>query len=267
MTARLAPWALRCDDCGTWASTLEPVGGEVDTDVRAAGLEPLRRHNFRLILDALERRRPLRGARLLDVGSAHGWFLEEAAQRGAVTVGIEPDARVATRIPRDDVRIGYFPEALRTGEQFDVIAFNDVLEHIPDVRAVLDTCAATLAPQGLLSVNIPTSDGLAFKLACALKRIGVAGPFERLWQYGLGSPHLHYFPRAALVALLGRMGFEAVDVRALPAVTTSGLWERVHTLGRPSPATVTQFAALRLAAPLLNREPASDIVHLVARTR
>ncbi len=254
-------------NCGTWASTLEPSGGEVDTDVRMAGLEALRRANFHAVLDALETRRLLAGTRVLDVGSAHGWFLEEAQARGAAVVGIEPDPRIVAHSRDFDVRHGYFPDVLDADDEFDVIAFNDVLEHIPDVRSVLTACRSTLAPDGLLSLNIPTSDGLAYRTACALQRVGVSGPYDRLWQRGLGSPHVHYFPRSALVALVRQAGFEVLDVHALPAIAKDGLWDRVHTLRRPSPATAVQFAALYLAAPVLNREAASDIIHLIARPR
>jgi 2-polyprenyl-3-methyl-5-hydroxy-6-metoxy-1,4-benzoquinol methylase len=273
----LAAWSARCSACGTWTSDLglaineqtthATTETEIDPATRAVGLERLRRENFRQVLDRLGALRPLAGARVLDVGCAHGWFLEEAAARGARPVGVEPELEVAAA-PRSrglDVRVGWFPDVLAAGETFDAITFNDVLEHIPDVGATLDACARVLAPGGILSVNIPSADGLGYRVARVGARVGLRGPYERFWQHGLPSPHQHYFTRASLARLVADRGFVVEQVAALSAITHDGLWERVHTFRRPSPASVASFAALWAAVPVLNRPRNSDIVLLLAR--
>ncbi|MCW3028964.1 MAG: methyltransferase [Solirubrobacterales bacterium] len=227
-----------------------------------AGYELLRRENARVVLDRIANLRPVSGARVLDVGSAYGWFLEEAERAGASSVGIEPDERVAAR-SYGEVRIGRFPDALVADECFDVIAFNDVLEHIPDVRGALEACRASLRPGGLLSVNIPTADGLAFRAAEVLARFGVRGPYERLWQRGLASPHLHYFSTAALVNLLGSCGIRVRRVDQLSAIGRDGLWQRLHTVRPVGPTSLVSYACLYAAAGLLNRPGCSDIVHVI----
>jgi SAM-dependent methyltransferase len=228
-----------------------------------AGYEALRRENFRTILARLSSLRPLADARVLDVGSAYGWFLQEATDVGAQALGIEPDEHVAAR-SYGDVRVGRFPDVLAAGERFDVIAFNDVLEHIPDVSGALATCREHLRPGGLLSVNIPTADGIAFRVACLLARGKFTGPYQRLWQRGLASPHLHYFSTPALVELIGANGMRVRAVRHLPGITRKGLWQRVHTVRQTSPASVVAFVSLYLAAGVLNRPRSSDIVHVIA---
>ena len=94
---RFAEWSLQCQSCGSWASELVGGGREIESDVRIAGLEEVRRENFRVVLDRLEKLRPLRAASVLDVGSAYGWFVDEANRRGAQAEGIEPDEHVAAR--------------------------------------------------------------------------------------------------------------------------------------------------------------------------
>jgi 2-polyprenyl-3-methyl-5-hydroxy-6-metoxy-1,4-benzoquinol methylase len=275
----ITEWAARCPRCGTWASSLEPeinarnehvtTGTEIDTEARIAGLERLRRENFRDVLDRIGALVPLSGARLLDVGSAHGWFLEEASARGVRATGVEPEEDVAAGpLSRGlDVRCGYFPDALDEEETFDVITFNDVLEHIPDARATLAACARLLRPGGVLSINIPNADGLGYRVAGAAARVGVHGPFERFWQYGLPSPHCHYFTRAGLARLVEDNGFAVEEIGALSAISRDGLWERVHTFRRTTPASVAGFAALWVAAPALNRPRNSDIVLMLALRR
>ncbi len=263
MRLRVASWSARCEGCGSWASDLPVGGAEVESPTRVAGYEELRRANSREVLERLDRLRSLREARLLDVGSAYGWFLEEAALAGAHATGIEPDENVASH-SLGDVRVGRFPEAIDPGDSFDVIAFNDVLEHIPDVRGALETSQQHLRVGGLLSLNIPTADGIAFKIAAALARGGIVGPYRRLWQHGLASPHLHYFSTQALLKLVSESGLVVRHIEPLPAIARTGLWQRVHTVGRPSPASVTAFVGLYAAAGFLNRPGNGDIVHLIA---
>jgi 2-polyprenyl-3-methyl-5-hydroxy-6-metoxy-1,4-benzoquinol methylase len=275
----ITEWSARCPDCGTWTSSLQPQinsanehaasGTEIDTEARIAGLERLRRENFRDVLDRVGKLVPLDGARLLDVGSAHGWFLEEAASRGVEATGAEPEEDVAAGpLSRGlDVRVGFFPDVLDKGETFDIITFNDVLEHIPDARAVLAASATALRPGGVLSVNIPNADGLGYRVATAAARAGARGPFERFWQHGLPSPHVHYFTRAGLRRLVDESGFAVEGLGALSAISRDGLWERVHTFRRATPASVAGFAALWAAEPVLNRPRNSDIVLMLARRR
>ena len=176
---------------------------------------------------------------------------------------IERSERVAARSV-GEVRVGRFPEVVSLEERFDIITFNDVLEHIPDARGALEACRRHLRPRGLLSVNIPTADGLAFRVARGLAAVGFSGPYRRLWQHGLASPHLHYFSTDALLELIRSCGLRVRTIRPLPAVTRTGLWHRVHTVRRPSPTSVPGFACLYAAADLLNRPNFSDIVHVIA---
>jgi 2-polyprenyl-3-methyl-5-hydroxy-6-metoxy-1,4-benzoquinol methylase len=100
----------------------------IDEDARALALKPLRTVTFREILDDVAQDVPP-PASVLDVGSAHGWFMEEAERRGYVATGIEPDATMAAR-SRVNVIRGFFPEAAQG--PYDLVTFNDVFEHLPE---------------------------------------------------------------------------------------------------------------------------------------
>jgi SAM-dependent methyltransferase len=267
------PWSARCPACGSWQSSLRPkiesseLQESIDSGARIAGFKELRLANNARILDEIATLMPLAGNRLLDVGSAHGWFVLEAARRGMRAEGIEPeDAMVRhARAQGAEVRHGYFPAAVDANEVVDVITFNDVLEHIPDVESTIAACAGSLRPGGVLSINIPSARGLAYRVAVGLARLGVPGPFRRLWQFGLPSPHVHYFTPGALAQLLERGGFAVSRTMPLPSIQRKGLWARVHTVSRPSLASLLSFVGLWLAAPVLSRPGRSDIVLVLAR--
>jgi len=273
LCARVAEWSAQCPSCGTWHSTLVPeinsveLHDPIDRADRIAGFKLLRDENNAQILDDLATQMPLPDKRLFDVGSAHGWFIEAAADRGMRAEGIEPEMEMVehARARGLDVRPGYFPAVLADDEQADVISFNDVLEHIPDVDAALSACAQHLPAGGLLSVNIPSASGLAYRVATTLARVGIRGPYLRLWQYGLPSPHVHYFTPDGLQRLVERHGFAVVLRRPLSSIRRQGLWERVHTVSKPTLGSVLTFAALWVATPVFERPRNADVFLLVAR--
>lgn len=271
---RLTPsdWLMRCPTCGLLASSLtvrinKTLDTALDDAARVRGIEELRRENNATILNRLEALGVQRGERLLDVGSAHGWFVEQAMDTGLAATGIEPDRSVAEIALARTVPtvVGFFPDALRVTDRFDVITFNDVLEHFPDVgRAVVDS-ARHLRPGGLLSVNIPSSQGGLYRAAALLARIGLRGPFERMWQIGLPSPHLWYFDGANLRRLIEGQGFRLVLDGRLVSVQRRNVWRRVHFDRRPTLWTVMATGLVWVLAPLVNQRPTSDIMHLVFR--
>jgi SAM-dependent methyltransferase len=245
-----------------WSAELEPDRpgrtALIAEAEREEGLRKVRLANVATVLDVLGRDIPLRGARLLEVGCGHGWFLEAAAARGVIVTGVEPDANVAAR-PRSaglEVRVGYFPEAVNGGERFDVLVFNDVFEHLPKPHRILDACARLLRPEGRLVLNLPDADGLLFRTACALATLGVSFPLERLWQAHFRFPHLWYFNARTLERLLVSRGFQLRHSQGLPALERAGLWSRLRmdrTASRLESAVV--FVALWPIAPLLTHAP------------
>lgn len=270
LSPRRTDWCWRCDACGTWGSTLEiginsDAHGALDEDQRETGLAELRHHNLGVVVDRLIAHGLAPGARVLDVGSAHGWFLAAANERGLKAEGVEPDEAVAARSGTGEVRVGFFPEALEPGETFDAITYNDVLEHFPDADAAVEASVRHLDPGGLLSINIPNSRGLFYRLALVCHALGLRAAFERLWQVGLPSPHRWYFDRAGLTRLCERHGLVLESAGTLDSVRRAGLWQRAHSDRRPSPTSVLGVAAVWLLAPVFNSPRNSDIMHLIFR--
>lgn len=253
---RLEPWLARCRSCGLWRSSLGSgrldESEVLDEERRRKGLAAVRAANIRLTLDLLAGDRPLRGLRLLDVGCAYGWFLLEAWSRGIEGLGIEPDPAIAEAARREglDVRTGYFPDSVDPAETFDVIAFNDVLEHLSDLDGTLEACRRILAPGGLLVVSAPSSEGALYRVAVALRRLGMRSPLSRLWQEGFPSPHLSYFSPRSLDRLMAKHGLALRGRRRLRTVSCRGLKDRVGFDSRSrSWITVPLIAA---ASPVIN---------------
>jgi 2-polyprenyl-3-methyl-5-hydroxy-6-metoxy-1,4-benzoquinol methylase len=270
----LTCWHARCPQCHYEAATLRvsinapEAHASIDEEAREASLKALRQANFAEIVNYARTYAPPGGRRLLDVGSAHGWFLEAAA-RAFDVLGIEPDARIGSKAAQRGfpVRQGYFPDALQPQERFDVIVFNDVIEHIPDIASALRACHERLNPDGILILNLPNSRGFFYRLSKLLVRLHVAGPFERMWQKSLPSPHLHYFDNENLTRLLDSTAFELVFHRELPALRAQGLKERLGYVGNPNPLVLWgQYVVIRCLIPVLRLFP-SDIIVCIYRRK
>jgi len=264
--AGLAGWHATCPACHYESAALNVTinahnGPAVDEAEREAGLKALRLENFRTIVAWARRHVMASRPRLLDVGSAHGWFLETAQGQFDV-LGVEPDAVVGGRAAARGlpVRSGYFPDVLQDGERFDVIVFNDVIEHIPDIRSALEACHARLNAGGILILNLPNSRGFFYRLSKLIARLGWRAPFERLWQKDLPSPHVHYFNSHNLEQLVKGQGFDVAEAAELPALRAKGLLERLRCAGNvPVLSLYVQYVAIMCAIPVLRMFP-SDII-------
>lgn len=272
-TAGLASWHATCPIChyesaGLSVAINQQTGVAINEAEREAALNAIRLENFRAIVQYAKRHvRP--GARsLLDVGSAHGWFLETAREHFEV-LGVEPDAAVGARAAARGlpVRAGFFPDVLEHGERFDAIVFNDVIEHIPDIRSALGACRQHLNEDGTLILNLPNSRGFFYRFSKLVARLGWRMPFERLWQKDMPSPHVHYFSPDNLSRLVADQGFELVECAELPALRAKGLRERLSYAGKVSPLSLyAQYIAVMCAIPVLRVFP-SDIIVCIFRKK
>jgi 2-polyprenyl-3-methyl-5-hydroxy-6-metoxy-1,4-benzoquinol methylase len=226
-------WHLKCKKCAYEKANLEPSINSniahqlIDESARATGLRELRQSNFKDILREIKSIKP-NGGNLLDVGCAHGWFLE-LAQPDFKVVGIEPDHAVYEMTKKQGYPLleGYFPDVLDSDALFDIIVFNDVFEHIPNTVDTLNACRKHLKDDGILVLNLPTSSGFFYKLSKILLKIKLPKPFDRMWQKDLPSPHLHYFNVENLIKLTDKHGFNAMYTGSLPSIRISGLYNRI----------------------------------------
>ncbi|MDO5056771.1 MAG: class I SAM-dependent methyltransferase [Lautropia sp.] len=263
----LHPWHLVCTACSYEGSNLQ-----VDIDVRGdhevlnealreEGLSDLRQSNFRTLAAELDDTlNPPAGTSpsLLDVGCGHGWFLKATSPR-FTGLGIEPDARIAEMASAQGVQVrkGFFPDVLAADERFDVISFNDVMEHIPNVNAAFDACVKHLKPGGRILVNSPARTGVLYRISKLMNRLGMRGSFERMWQKGFPSPHIHYFDDDSIRAIGQRAGLMLEKTSTLPSISTHGLYARIrYDRNMPAAKAALIAATLTVLNPVLKRMPA-----------
>lgn len=102
--------------------------------------------------------RPLKGVRLVDIGTGGGLVAEPLARMGATVTAIDASERniaiARAHAEGQQLAIDYRPAAaadlVAAGETFDVVLSLEVLEHVADRAAFVEDCARLMKPDGLL---------------------------------------------------------------------------------------------------------------------
>lgn len=187
---------------------------------------------------------PAELGRVLDVGCGSGGVGRLIRPHAVRLVGVELDeeAAAAARATYDDVLVGDVAARLpELDEQFDTILAYDVLEHLPDPLAALQTLRSLAAPNALLHVSVPNARH--FSLLRDLVFRGTFGYTE--WGHR-DSTHLRWLTRRDLVALLEAAGWSVERTAHAELSPVGRVAERV-TRGLSADFLVYQWSALARA--------------------
>jgi len=124
--------------------------------------------------------------RLVDVGCASGYTLEEARRLGYESIGVEVSPAAANAARDKGFRVEPDLASLLLGaaepvDGVDVVSFFQVLEHLPDPVAALRAAAALVRPGG--SVLIETWDGGSLLARASRSRWQQLSPPSVLWVF------------------------------------------------------------------------------------
>jgi 2-polyprenyl-3-methyl-5-hydroxy-6-metoxy-1,4-benzoquinol methylase len=206
---------LRCAACGQLVSQCsveqyesalrkwDTAGGTTPSRDAIARHDQVGRRRLRTLL-ALLGRGPA-GVRLLDVGCSSGAFLETARQAGLDAEGVELSPEAAQTARRAGFRVftGRLEDARFPDAVFDAIALIELVEHLPDPRALLEEGRRILRPGGIVMITTPNGASLTARAMGA--RWGVFS------LTGMGG-HVSFFNPRSLRMLAERTGFEVAKL-------------------------------------------------------
>ena len=183
------------------------------------------------------RRMALAGAtrgRLLEVGCAYGFFLEQAGTSfDAIGLDVNANAIAAAQRLGAGALCAEFLDYQPAGP-FDVVCMWDTIEHVLEPRAYLEKARDVLAPSGHLFLTTGDIGSLVARLR---------GP---RWRMIHPPSHLNYFSRATMTRLLNDVGFDVLSIRSVG--TRRDLLNTLHLL-----ALFSKTGAVRTTAATLER--------------
>ena len=155
-----------------------------------------------------------RPGRLLDLGCWVGFLMAEARDRGWEPLGVEPSGFAAAfareRLGLEVINEGVFEANLPSGA-FSAVVLGDVIEHLTDPRTALERIRSLLAPGGVIWLALPDAGSR------------VARVLGRRW-WSVIPTHVQYFTRGSIATLLGRAGFEVLEISTAPKAFTVGYY-------------------------------------------
>jgi SAM-dependent methyltransferase len=190
--------------------------------------EPLHRANARRRLKLLARYRPSRG-RLLDVGSAAGFFVDEARHAGWDAEGVDVSPAMvewANSHLRLDLMRSTFTKAEFQPESFDVVTMWDYIEHTIDPQSEVRKASMLLRPCGILALSTGDIGSVSARVT------------GRHWHLLTPEHHNYFFDLTTLRRLLEQNGYRVLDERH-----RAGLYSIPHVLHKV--AAVRPLRALR----------------------
>jgi SAM-dependent methyltransferase len=153
--------------------------------------------------------------KLLDIGCATGFLLDEAKKQGWDVYGVEL-SQWAVDYSKDklglkNVFAGTLKKANFANNYFDVVILKDTIEHLTNPKDTLIEIRRILKPAGIICVNTPNINSL---LSRALR--------AKWW--GLKHAHLYYFTPKTLYKILDLAGFVSIKSRSHARTFTLSYW-------------------------------------------
>jgi SAM-dependent methyltransferase len=209
----LFPGILRCSSCGYVYANMRLSDEELFTIyneqfftgaefVNYAGDERFVRMNARLRFKELRKfLDPLKQQKLLEVGSAYGFFLDEVKNHFASVQGIDITGAGVSyareKLGLNVVQADFLSQ--NYGDQrFDVVCMWDTIEHLSRPQDYLERIARYTEPGALLAITTADVESLNARLR------------GRHWRMIHPPTHLHYFSHGTIKRLLDQHGFDVV---------------------------------------------------------
>lgn len=163
--------------------------------------EPMR-HIFDRYLSTFEKLSDNRN--ILDVGCATGYFLDLAKERGWKTTGVEISEYAAEKARKRGhiVYTGQLPHIAGI-EKAGVVTLWDVLEHVDNPRAYLESVYCLLDDTGYLAINTVDTSSVWARL------------MGKKWHLIVPPEHIHYYTPDNLKLLLRQTGFEILEIHKI----------------------------------------------------
>ena len=164
----------------------------------------------------------------LEIGSGEGWGLRVFRERGWDVTGVDfTSYPCSIHNPELEETIitgsiyNVLPELIRQGKTYQVVYFDNLLEHVRDPVLLLEHCRKLVKPDGVMIIEVPNANSIYYQWL-----------FEQgltKWRMGFVKypDHLAYFSIDSLRTVCSNAGFEElaiIDIGAQVHLTGSTIY-------------------------------------------
>ncbi|KAL7017926.1 hypothetical protein ACKWTF_010570 [Chironomus riparius] len=170
-------------------------------------------------IKAADRNKPdvLKGFHILDVGCGAGVLAEPLARMGAKITAIDP-SEVLIRVAKEhlgnepldiEYMVQYIEEhSINNPEKYDVVIASEVIEHVPDQRALLDELSKCVKPNGSIFITTPNRTLISwFGMLIAEHILGILAKGAHDWY--------HFIRPSEVEKILNEKNCKTVAVRGI----------------------------------------------------
>jgi len=152
--------------------------------------------------------------RILELGAASGYMTRALKDRGNHITAIEYDDEAAEDLKQiaDWTIVGDLNDPAVLSDvsgPFDTVLAGDVLEHLLDPRAVLQSAVSKLAPDGAVVISVPNVGHIDLRLAL------LQGRFDYQPTGLLDDTHIRFFTYDTLLDLIESAGLIVTDIERI----------------------------------------------------
>lgn len=209
---------VRCGNCGLVYCSPRPSPDELaeyyrhSDDPAYAGERDGRVRSA--IAQVCDLKRFVSSGRLLELGSAYGFFLQAARAASFEVTGIEP-SEPARAYAADNFGLSLLAHPIAAqrfaDEYFDAVCLFDLLEHLADPKETLLEIARVTRAGAIVILSTPDAESWLAQL------------LGGYW-WGLQEAHVFYFSRQTINHILSATGFDMLEVRPFSREFTVAYW-------------------------------------------
>jgi len=185
----------------------------------------------------------------LEVGCREGLFTKsiKAIYNIKDSWGIEPDSSIKESAEQNikNVIIDFFTKDSELPEKyFDLIIFNDVLEHMYDPWSALEKAKTLLTENGIIIVSLPN-----IRHKSVLKELIFNDNFEYKSAGILDATHIRFFTKTTMIGMFNEVGLEIIKHKPVILIKKRRWYKKITQLPRLifNVLTLNKFESLQFS--------------------
>jgi len=229
---------LKCNRCGIYFADKFPLEKKIEkiysksyydawsdgNGIIPLSVELMKKNTFRSYLDKLNKYKDFKKAKILDIGCATGFLLDEAKNRGCDCWGVEINPFGAKETQKkfpNRVFNGILENSKFKSNFFDIVTMIDLIEHTKDPVKVMNEVRRILKKGGYVVLVTPNVGGLWSKI------------LGKKWT-NFKEEHLYYFKDSSLKYLINKCGFKYIYGEPVSKTLTLGyICKQLNTYKTP----------------------------------